>query len=302
MCVFGEGIYCSPPRTASPHLECSWNIYRIHRHRDSPLSTLRFKIEGSLSETDCVLSLYVLSAFLHLSTDLLASHLCPSGDAACFLWKFFKIASKGFWRGYHGVVTMVSGFLPFSSSSSHNRGQRSWPLQPTTVWWNKRLTQGAQITLHPCLNWSNLSSAGKHQRGRMIRLWGRSRICPQSPSSSCAALSGAFAEVQLTIDWIPLSEWGTRFAGTWNALRGIHLDSCFWTVPSLLRPSFGTNAHFETKILTQVVTYTAHWLVDSDSVSQLPDYEVNILPACGHLLQICHVMIADCVLFWSWKP
>lgn len=34
------------------------------------------------------------------------------------------------------------------------------------------------------------------------------------------------------------------------------------------------------------VTYTARCRVDSDSMSQLPDYEVNILSVCGHLLQI----------------
>lgn len=32
-------------------------------------------------------------------------------------------------------------------------GRRSWPLELTTDWWNKRPAQGAQITLHPCLSY-----------------------------------------------------------------------------------------------------------------------------------------------------
>lgn len=54
----------------------------------------------------------------------------------------------------------------------NNQEQRPRPFWLTSDWWNKRLTQGAQITLHPCLNQSNWHV--EYRRSGIIRLPGRS--------------------------------------------------------------------------------------------------------------------------------
>lgn len=62
MCVFGRGIYCSPPRGQPVHI---WNASEIFTGATDTgthhCQHCGFKIEGSLSENDCVISLSILS-------------------------------------------------------------------------------------------------------------------------------------------------------------------------------------------------------------------------------------------------
>lgn len=99
------------------------------------------------------------------------------------------------------------------------------------------------------------------------------------------------------------SSWWVRSIVCWLLKRSspnIHLDSCLWTVSSLLR--LRTNTHTESEILKYVVTSVIYPLVDCDSMSLLLDLEVNILSICGHLLLICQWLsehLLCCVKQWK---
>lgn len=99
---------------------------------------------------------------------------------------------------------------------------------------------GGTNNFAPCLNWSNWSFFSANQKkSKMIWLWGR--LCPQMASTPLVLhFQEPLPRAQLTKGCIPPSKWVTWSVGTWGPLHGIHLDSCFWTVPSLLSPLFGT--------------------------------------------------------------
>lgn len=130
MCVFVEGIYCSPPRTASPHLECLWNIYRSHWHWNSPQSTLWFKIEGSLSENDCVF--FSLTILNFLLKDLFSPDFYPPRGLSLYpVESSFMITSESPQHRYrhscyHGVWLSASQPWQFltTRSKGHDRSSR----------------------------------------------------------------------------------------------------------------------------------------------------------------------------------
>lgn len=237
VCIWwGEFIALLRGQAASPHLECLWNIYRSHWHRNSPPSTLQFKIEGSLSETDCVI---ILSAFFTFVDRFVSIKLSPVKGLRLYPVEMsFKIPSKSFQRRYrqscyHGVWLSASELWQFltTESKGHDRSSRQ-------LFGEINASQGAQITLHPVwIGVTEVSPASTREAG-WSGFEGGHVSCPQTPSTPRAALSGAFVQLQLTIGCIPPSKWGTWFAGTWNALHSIHMESRFWTVPSLLRPLF----------------------------------------------------------------
>lgn len=131
------------------------------------------------------------------------------------------------------------------------------------------------------LNWSTRGAGWSGFEGGHV-------CCPQPPSTPRAALSGAFVQVQLTIGCIPPSKWGTWFAGTWNALHSIHMDSCFWTVPSLLRPLFWDKCSLWHKKYRNKLWHIQCIVLLTVTVrpSCQTNDDVNILSVCGNRLLI----------------
>lgn len=120
-------------------------------------------------------------------------------------------------------------------------GRRSWPLQSTTDWRNKRPTQGAQITLHPCLSspkclWRAQEEADDPASRAALNSVLQTPFKPPTPFPTVLQILKSFTQVLVYNG--PHSSQQVRNTVCWHLKRFSRHSSavsCLWTVPSLLR-------------------------------------------------------------------